>query len=154
MRAARSLAFAAALGLVLAYALRGGAYDLVAFEEYGLIIWVVLAVGLALGLLPRTRPPIPILVLLVGLLAYAVWVALGLIWSESAERTTTELARTLDYLGLVALVSMIVDRRTWRAAAAGLGASALVVCLLSVASRSSLPRSPATRCRRQRTSTG
>ena len=93
---------------MLVYALRGGAYDLVAFEEYGLIIWVVLAVGLALGLLPRTRPALPILVLLGGMLAYAGWIAMSLIWSESAERTTTELARTLDYLGLVALVSMIV----------------------------------------------
>ncbi len=133
--APRVIAFTTALALVLVYALRGGAYDLVAFEEYGLVIWVVLGAGISLGLLPRTRPSRPVLMLLGALLAYAAWIAISLLWSESAERTVTELARALDYLGLVALVSTLVDQRTWRAAAAGLGAGAMLVCVLSVASR-------------------
>ena len=42
------LAFAGTFGLVLLYALRGGSYDIVVFEEYGLVIWWLLAIGVAL----------------------------------------------------------------------------------------------------------
>src|ERR1700730_13545105 len=50
--------FGGGLAWVLLYALRGGSYDVVVFEEYGLVIWWALALGIALGLLPRTRPPL------------------------------------------------------------------------------------------------
>jgi tetratricopeptide (TPR) repeat protein len=134
-RLATGIAFVAAVGLVLMYALRGGAYDVVVFEEYGLLIWVALAAGIALGLLPRVRPHTVVLLLLGALLAYAAWTALSLLWTESAEQTTFEVARCADYLGLVALIALTVDRDTWRTAAAGLGFGALLVCLLAVGSR-------------------
>ncbi|PZS08132.1 MAG: hypothetical protein DLM64_13180 [Solirubrobacterales bacterium] len=132
---ARVAAFLGALGLVLVYALRGGSYDLVVFQEHGLVIWWVLAIGIAVGLLPRARPSRPALVLLGALLAYALWTAVSLTWTESAERTTVELARVLDYLGLVALLSVTLGRDNWRAGAAGLAFGALVVCALAVGSR-------------------
>ena len=133
---AKGLAFIGALALVLLFALRGsGSYDLVARQEYGLAIWWVIAVGVAIGLLPRARLSRPLLVLLGAVLAYAVWTALSLTWTESSERTFTELARTLDYLGVVLLLGLVLERRTWRSAAAGLGAGALIVCLLALASR-------------------
>jgi hypothetical protein len=135
-RGARVLAFVAGLAVVLAYALRGGgSYDLVTFEEYGLVIWFVLALGFALGLLPRARPAREMLLLFAALAAYAGWTALSLLWTQSSELTTVEVARTLDYLGLVALAGMAVDRNTWRMAGAGLGFGALVVCVLAVGSR-------------------
>jgi tetratricopeptide (TPR) repeat protein len=134
-RLASAIAFAAAVGLVLVYALRGGAYDVVVFEEYGLVIWVALAAGVALGVLPRVRPPLVIWLLLAALLAYAGWTALSLTWTDSAEKTTFEVARCLDYLGLVTLIALTVDRDTWRMAAAGLAVGALLVCLLAVGSR-------------------
>jgi hypothetical protein len=129
------VAFAAGVGLVLLYALRGGSYDIVVFEEYGLVIWWTLALGIAFGVLPRARPSRVVLLLLGALLAYAAWTALSLTWTASAERTTVEIARTLDYLGLVAIIALAVDRETWRSAAAGLGLGALIVCLLAVGSR-------------------
>ena len=99
------------------------------------MIWWVIAVGVGIGLLPRTHLAVPTRILLGALLAYALWTALSLSWTESSERTFTELARTLDYLGVVLLLGLVVDRRTWRSAAAGLGAGALAVCLLALASR-------------------
>src|SRR5205823_910696 len=43
----QALVFAGATGLVLVYALRGGgSYDVVSFEEMGLVIWWTLAIGI------------------------------------------------------------------------------------------------------------
>lgn len=130
------LAFAGAASLVLVYALRGGgSYDVVVFEEHGLVVWWVLAIGIALGLLPRSRPSRTALLLLGALGAYAAWTALSLTWTDSSELTTEELARALDYLGIAALLISVLDRGTWRSAAAGLGFGALLVCVVAVGSR-------------------
>jgi hypothetical protein len=132
---ARLAVFATAGGTVIAYALPGGAYDIVVRQEYGLVIWAVVAFGFAFGLLPRARPSRATLLVLAALLAYTAWVGISLAWSESAERTTAELARSLDYLGLCVLFASVIDRRLWRAAITGLGAGALIVCAVAVASR-------------------
>jgi hypothetical protein len=117
------------------YALRGGSYDIVAFEEYGLLVWWLLAVGIAVGVLPRVRPARLVLLACGILLAYAAWTALSLTWSQSGELTTEEIARSLDYLGLFLLLSLVLGRGTWRAAAAGLAFGALAVCLIAIVSR-------------------
>jgi hypothetical protein len=117
------------------YGLRGGSYDVVVYGEHGMVVWWVIALGIALGLLPRARPSRLGLALLAALIAYAAWVALSLVWTESSERTTNEVARVLGYAGIVALVACCLDRRTWRAAAAGLGCGAVVVCLMALGSR-------------------
>ena len=51
--------------------------------------------------------------------ALVLWILLGLVWTETDERTTAELARLLGYLGLITLVLTGLNRRTFRAAAAG-----------------------------------
>jgi hypothetical protein len=129
------LAFAGTFGLVLLYALRGGSYDIVVFEEYGLVIWWLLAIGVAVGILPRVRPARLVLLLCGAMLAYAAWTALSLIWTQSSELTTEEIARSLDYLGLLLLLGLVLGRDNWRAGAAGLGFGALVVCVIAVVSR-------------------
>ena len=134
-RTGNVLAFAGTFGLVLAYALRGGSYDIVVFEEYGLLIWWLLAVGIAFGVLPRVRPGRVVILLCAAMLAYAAWTALSLAWTQSSELTTEEVARSLDYLGLVLLLSLILSKDTWRAAAQGLAFGAFAVCALAVASR-------------------
>jgi O-antigen ligase len=132
----RALAFAGAAALILFYALRGGgSYDIVSFEELGLVIWWALAIGIGLGLLPRRRPSRAAIVLLAALAAYAAWTAFSLLWTQSSELTTEELARSLDYLGLVALAVCLLDRDSWRDAAAGLVFGALLVCVIAVGSR-------------------
>ncbi len=127
--------FVGALGLVLVFALPGGAYDLVVRQEITLVVWGILAIGLALGLLPRSSPARSTWLLLALLAAYAGWTALSLTWTESSERTLAEVTRALGYLGVMALASFTVDRRTWRAAAAGLGCGAAAICLLALAER-------------------
>jgi hypothetical protein len=129
------LAFLGGAALILLYALRGGAYDIVVFEEYGFVIWSALAFGVALRLLPRTKPSRPALFLMGAMFGYAAWTALSLTWTQSSEMTFEEIARSLDYLGLVTLVVFALDQYTWRSAAAGLGFGALAVCLLAVGSR-------------------
>ena len=131
----RVVAFLLSAAVVLVYALRGGSYDLVIYETNGLVIWWVLSIGVALGLLPRFRPAPATLMFLGALAAYAGWIALSLLWTDSSERTTLELARTLDYLGLVSLFAFSVDRRTWRSALAGLGFGAMLVCVVALGSR-------------------
>ena len=131
----RIAAFVSTAALVVLYALRGGAYDLVAFTEYGIVIWSLIGVGFAVGLLPRRRPSRAVLVFASLLLAYAIWTAASLTWSASSERTTVEVARVLDYLGLVVLLATALDTRTWRPAAAGLGFGALLVSALALGSR-------------------
>jgi hypothetical protein len=133
--AARTVTVLATAGLVLAYALPNGTYDVVLRQQYGLVIWAVVALGFATGLLPRARPSRVALILAGALAAYVAWTGLSLAWSESAERTTAELARGLDYLGLLVLLGSVLDRRLWRSAAAGLAVGAITVCALSVASR-------------------
>ncbi len=129
------IAFLAGLGAVLLYALNGGAYDAVVFQEYGLVVWTLVAVPVGLGLIRWRRPSAPVLAVCGGLLAYAIWIALSLSWTESSERTMVELARTLDYLGLFLLFSLALGPDTWRPALAGLGSGAMLVCLLALASR-------------------
>jgi hypothetical protein len=130
------LVFLALAGIAVIYALRsGGSYDLVAYEENGLVIWWVLAIAFALGLLPRTRPSRATLIFIGALAAYAAWTALSLTWTDSSELTTAELARALDYLGLGVLLAFGLDRDTWRPAAAGLAFGALLVCVVAVGSR-------------------
>jgi hypothetical protein len=132
---ARVLAFGGAAGLVTAYALAGGAYDIVVRQEYGLVLWWVLGIGVACGLLPRAGPGRFTVILIGALAAYLAWTALSLAWTDSSERTTAEIARVFNYLGLVALIAAVLDRETWRAAAMGLAFGALLVCALAVASR-------------------
>ncbi len=130
-----ALAFLAGAGLLLVYALPGGAYDIVVRQEYGLVIWWLVGAGYALRVLPRARLSRPTLLLVGALVAYAAWTALSLTWSVSSERTTAEVARVLAYTGLVTLIASALDSSTWRAAAAGLAFAALAVCGLAVLSR-------------------
>src|SRR5436305_7804728 len=115
-RVGPALAFLATAGLLVAYALRGGSYDVVVRQEMGLGIWWVLGLGFALGVLPRA--PVPRLRLLgvATLLLVGLWVAIGLGWTESAERTTAEFGRIVAYAGVLLLPLALLDRGTWRAA--------------------------------------
>jgi hypothetical protein len=104
-------------------------------QEEALAVWWVLALAFALGLLPRLRPTRGALIPLAAIALLAAWTAVSLTWTSSDERTTEELARVLHYAGLLILVWALVDRTTWRAAAAGVAVGAFVIVGLAVASR-------------------
>ncbi len=117
------------------YALRGGSYDLIARHEEGIVVWLLLEVGFAFGLLPRARLPRLLWVPLIALGALAALTALSVIWTESDGRTVDELTRVAHYGGIVLLAVSALNRFTWRAAAAGLSAAALLICGFAIASR-------------------
>src|SRR4051812_15365565 len=96
-------------GLVAFLGLEGGGYDPLVHDQVGIAAWwIVLATALA-GVLPRRRIGRLGLTALILLAAFAAWVALSLIWTESAERTFAELARVTTYVGVFALATMSRD---------------------------------------------
>jgi tetratricopeptide (TPR) repeat protein len=115
------------------YALSSGGYDIVTRGRVGVLIWLVLAIGLATGLFPRHRPlkwlawPVGSLVLLTLLTGSA------LVWTESTERTMVELARVLHHLGVLVIAVCFLTPRTAVAAIYGVAIALLAITLLALA---------------------
>jgi len=97
--------------LVVYLALENGGYDPIPRDQIGVAVWWAVLLGVAVEALPvpgRTRASLVVLGLLFG---FAVWTGLAFIWTESAERTATELARVATYLGVLFLGICLVTRR-------------------------------------------
>lgn len=133
--ARRAAALALAAGLPAALALNGGGYDIVLRQKVALVIWALIALGLGLGLLPRSRLDRSAVWIGAAAAGCVVWTALSLSWTGSDQRTLAELSRLLLYTGIVALALLGLSRRTFRAAAAGVSAVAIGVAALALASR-------------------
>ena len=99
-----------------------------------MILWV-LAVAIALGLMPRQRPPRGAVVAVGALFVLASWMAVGLIWTESDERTVIEVARTLGFAGLLMLIMWTYGKREWQIAAALVTGVAVLICAMALTSR-------------------
>ena len=128
------LPFLLTAGLVVV-AFRGGSYGDVARSETFFIVWWILGLSAAFGLLPRIGLSRAASVALLSLIALAAWTAVGALWSGSVGRTLQEATRTLGYAGLLLLIARAVGPRGWRAAAVALTAAALGICCLALASR-------------------
>ena len=135
LRVRRAAAFSIAAAVVLVLAIDDGGYDVVTRDQLGLVVWAAIALGFAFGVLPRGLPTPPAWVAVGAAAGLAALTALSLTWTESDGRTFTELARVLQYAGLVALAYSALNRHTWGAAAAGLAAAALVIPALSLVAR-------------------
>lgn len=123
--------------LVLYLGLENGGYDPIPRGQVGIAIWWALLVGVAVEALPvpgRTRAARAALGLLLG---FAIWTALSLFWTESAERTATELARATTYLGVLALGICLATRRR---AGAGQVLNGVTAGLASIAALGVLSR--------------
>jgi hypothetical protein len=131
----RGIAFAGAAALPTWLALHGGGFDLVDRQQTALVIWWAIAAGFAIGVLPRARLDRSLIVPGAALAGLVSWTMLSLTWTESDERTWTELSRLLGYAGFAVLAWAGLNRYTFRAAAAGLSAAAFAISLLAVASR-------------------
>src|SRR4051794_35805306 len=97
------VAFVLGATVPIYYALRGGSYDPVVRQEEAIVLWLILGLAFAFGLLPRSNPGRTALVPLLGLGLLAAWTALSLTWTQSDERTFTELARVFQLGGLALL---------------------------------------------------
>src|ERR1700693_1105040 len=90
-------------GLVLYLAFAGGGYDVVIHSQASILVWWIVLLGAAWGLLPAARPSRLALVGLALLGAFVGWTALGVTWSLSTERSLSDLSLVCGYLGVLAL---------------------------------------------------
>ena len=128
-------AFAISFSAVASYALWGGSFDTITRQREAVVVWAALGLAFAFGLLPRSRLPRGGALVLGAFGLLALWVLVGLSWTESDERSSAELARVVHYSGVVALVWCAVGRGSWRGAAAGIVAGGVLVCGVAVGSR-------------------
>lgn len=121
--------------LVIYLALEGGGYDVVLRSEVGVAIWWILLLGALVGVLP-VRPLGRAELLGLGLLlAFAVWTALGITWSESSERSVDEVGRVLILVGVLALSLSAQDREALPRTVRAVGSALAVVAILALLSR-------------------
>ena len=121
--------------LVLYLALKGGGYDAVLRSEVGIAVWWIVLVGAAAGVLPAHRISTAGWCLISALGAFAVWTALGIGWSESAERSAAELARVATLLGVLAFAVAAQGRDGLRRTVGAVAAAIGLVSLLALLSR-------------------
>ena len=131
----RLLAFALAFGLTVFLALDGGGFDQVVRDEVGIVVWTAIAFGFVTGYFPRGRLSNGAWVALGGLGVLTALTAAAHSWTESDEATSLELARVVQYLGIVVLAYLAFDRHTWHEAAAGFAAAALVIPFFALGAR-------------------
>ncbi|HEY3727746.1 MAG TPA: O-antigen ligase family protein [Solirubrobacteraceae bacterium] len=129
--------WALAGGLVLYLAVDGGGYGTVVHSQVGMLVWWVVLVGTAVGLLPVARLS-RVGWASVGLFgAFVAWTALGATWSVSLGRSLADLSLVAGYLGVLVLgVWMHRDRdRALRHTLAALATAIMVVVGLALLSR-------------------
>jgi hypothetical protein len=124
-------------GLVLYLAVDGGGYDLIVRNQAGVVVWWMVIVGAAAGVLPVGRLGSLAWAGLALFGAFAIWTALASTWSISSERSLQELSRVACYLGVLILALAVHrDRESaMRHTIAAVGSAVAVVAGLAVLSR-------------------
>lgn len=132
-------------GLVLYLGLDGGGYDIVVHSQIGVVVWWIVLVGAAWGILPSTGLARVGWVALALLGGFVVCSALATTWSLSSERSLQELSRVALYLGVLLLALAVHgDRaRAVRDTVNAVGAAVVVITVLALASRLSPGTFPA-----------
>ncbi len=129
------LAWLLPFALVTYLALRGGGYDQAIRDEVGAMLWLVLLVGAAAGILPATKLTRASWIGLGLLAGFAAWTALSAIWSDSVERSTDSFALVATYLGAFAVVLLTQGRRGLERMLGGVAAAIGLIATLAVLSR-------------------
>jgi len=127
--------WALGFGLIAYLGLEGGGYDPLVHDRVGIAIWWILLVGVAVGALPRRRPPALACAALGLLAAFVVWMALSLSWTESAERTFADVARVAGYLGVFTLALFSASSKNVRRLIGGVAAGIAVIAVIALLSR-------------------
>jgi len=92
------------LGLVLFLGLQGDGFQITLFGPVGIVGWWIVALGLVIGFLPGRRPEALTWTSLALFGAFLAWMALGLSWTDSADKSLVEVARTSTYLAVFSLL--------------------------------------------------
>jgi hypothetical protein len=127
--------FALPMLFVVYLALKGGAYDSIIYSEAGIVAWWLILIACTAGLVRPESISRTGLVALGALFAFAVWTALGIGWSESAEQSAAELGRVASYLGVFGLALALSNGALTRPIVWGVMTGIGVVALLALASR-------------------
>lgn len=122
-------------GLIAFLGIEGGGFDQLVYEQAGIAIWWVVLVGVVVGALPVLGPGRTATVGLALFAAFVAWTALSLLWTESSERTLTDLSRVLTYLGVFVLAIFLRVSSEPRRLIAALAAAIAVIGLLGLLSR-------------------
>lgn len=132
---AAAASWALCFGLVLFLGLEGGGYDPLVHDQVGIAAWWALLATVAVGLLPRRRLGPAALTALGLLTAFALWIGLSLIWTESVEKTFTDFARALSYVAIFALVMASRDGRETQRLIGAVAGAIVVVAVVALLSR-------------------
>jgi hypothetical protein len=128
----------ALVGAVVLYlAVDGGGYDLVVSSQVAIVVWWIVLVCAAWGLLPAGRWSRTTWVAAALFGAFAAWTALASTWSLSSDRSLQELSRVDFYFGVL-LLGMGIHRdreRAVRHTVNAVAAAVAVVACLALASR-------------------
>lgn len=118
-------------GLVLFLALDGGGYDIVVHSQAAIVVWWIVLLGAACGLLPRVRLT-RVAWWTLGLFgAFVVWTALATTWSISYERSLVALSLDAGYLGVL-MIAIAVHRDRDHALRHTVGAVATAIAVVAV----------------------
>jgi hypothetical protein len=123
--------------LLLYLGLDGGGYALATHSQVGIVVWWIVVVFSAWGLLPAGRLSRVGLAALTLLTAFVAWTALAVTWSISSGRSLQDLSLVVCYLGIFVLGVSIHRERSQavRHTAGAVGAAVVVIAALAVASR-------------------
>jgi O-Antigen ligase len=121
--------------LIVYLSLKAGGYDPIPRDQVGILVWWALLVGIAVAAISIERIGYSGRVVLIVFLGLVAWTALALSWTQSDERTATELARVVTYLGVFVLALAVQAGRRWRALLFGVTAGIAIVTGLAVLSR-------------------
>jgi O-antigen ligase len=124
-------------GLALYLGFDGGGYGVVVHSQVGILVWWIVLVGAAWGLLPAARPTLLGWAGLGLFGGFVAWTGLGTTWSISSERSLADFSLVTGYLGVLVLALLLYrDRyRALRHTLAALGTAIAIVASFSVASR-------------------
>ncbi len=115
----------------------GGGYDIVVRNQVGLVVWWIVLIGAAAGVLPVSRFARVAWAGLALFGVFVVWTAIASTWSLSSERSLEELSRVAAYLGLLLLgISIHRDRAVaLHHTVHAVGAAIVVIASFAVISR-------------------
>ncbi len=122
-------------GLVVYLGLKGGGYDPLVHDRVGIAVWWLVLAGVAIGAFPRRRLGMLAWCALALFAAFAVWTALSLGWTDSADKTAADTARIATYLGVLALALLTRGSKRTRRMVAAVAAGIAFVALVGLLSR-------------------